>query len=80
MMLISISASAPTREEKEFWQYLEDPDFIKRFTDDWGEGFSGIAYDDRNAYDPEWVVYNPLQIKSVQNHGSFNPSNKSIYL
>lgn len=66
-------------EEKEFWQYVEDPKFIKRFTSDWGEGFSGICYDDRNAYDPEWVVYNPAQIKSIQNSGSFNPRVLSIY-
>lgn len=66
--------------EREFWQYVEDPEFIKKFTSDWGEGFSGICYDDRNAYDPEWVVYSPLQIKSVRNTGEFGQSNTSIYL
>lgn len=60
-------------EEKQFWQYLETPEFLKKFKEDWTgatfEAYGGIEY----------AVFNPTQIKSATgNNGDFSPANPDI--
>lgn len=60
-------------EEKQFWQYLEDPEFLEKYKEDW----TGAKFE---SYDGvEYAVFDPAQIKSATgNIGTYDPKSADI--
>lgn len=65
-------------------EFEGDPRDIKDAADDYrdfliSKGYDGIAVDDEEFGGTSYVAFEPTQIKSVENRGSFDPENANIY-
>lgn len=66
-------------QEKQFWQYLEDDEFRKKFLAEWDDGSGNTVAVFESYEGTEYAVFDPTQIKSAAgNTGAFSPNNPDI--